>query len=109
MTIQKISNYFDAFVRWLVLSSADPQKASLMVKGILVAIATYGGFALGFFHMSIPSDSIDTFIGATTDATQLSLTAISILAAAWSAWATVWGALRKLLVALKAAYDTRTQ
>lgn len=39
---------------WLVYSSADPEKVSLMVKGFLGAAITGVISLLGFTHMNIP-------------------------------------------------------
>lgn len=80
---------------WLVVSSADPTKVSLTVKGFL---HTAAGVLLVFtplFHLNIGQTKIDEFI-------DLSSQLVIAFYAAFSALVTLFGFFRKI-------YNTATQ
>ncbi len=86
------------FWKVIVTSSADPRKASLTVKGILGGIIMYAGLASGVFHFSLNSVDANNAATAVTSAVQATLTLISYAIAAYSSWAGVYGAMRKISI-----------
>lgn len=85
---------------WLVSSSTDPDKYSLMIKGFVGTAATFLLIGAGVFHYTLSTGDVydlGTLISAAVSAT---LTAISYVATAVSAWALVWGAIRKVLITI---------
>ena len=49
-----MANLFEKIYDWLVLSSVDPTKVSLTVKGALVSAAATATVLLGLAHMNLP-------------------------------------------------------
>lgn len=85
---------------WLVLSSNDPSKTSLFVKGILGSASVALLLVLGIFHYSVQPEQISNLIDLIVLAVNATLTAVSYVATAIALWATVWGAVRKLYTSL---------
>lgn len=48
------------FIVWLVLSSKDPEKVSLTIKGILASVATYVVFFTSLFHLNFNVTDLTT-------------------------------------------------
>lgn len=89
---------------WLVRSSEDPQKFSLTVKGILTALATWAALAAGVVSFGMPPmEQVNGIIDVVVNAVNLTLAAVPVVAGVYASWATVWGALRKVLVGRWAA------
>lgn len=83
------------FIRWVVVSSADPKKTSLMVRGFLLGlvpatlslISALCGF--GLFCIGIDSYGLNQLVESLTEVIQLVLTAVASM---WMAW----GLIRKV-------------
>jgi hypothetical protein len=68
---------------------------------VLGTLSTIGLLALGIFHFAMPQQGdINSLIDLIILAINATLTAISYVAAAISAWAMVWGAIRKIALTL---------
>ncbi len=102
MEISNNKNKYMKFLKliweWIVTSSENPQKASLTIKGILAGIVMYAGLASGVFHFSINTVDATNAVTAITAAFQATLTLVSYAIAAYSAWSTAYGALRKIAI-----------
>lgn len=77
------------FIAWLILSSKDPQKVSLTVKGFLGAAATYVVFFTGLFHLNITADNVTTLTDSLVYFVKVFLELVSVIT-------TIVGAIRKL-------------
>lgn len=82
---------------FLVYSSANADKISLTLKGVLASAVTVVLFAVGFFHFNIQVEQITNISTLIQVAFNASLTALSYAVAAVTAWAVVWGAIRKAI------------
>lgn len=83
-------NSFQKFLQWLVVSSADPGKVSLMIKGVLYGILPTIVALAGLAHVTIPEN--ETLTGAIDGLAltiQYGLGAIASILAAY-------GAIRKI-------------
>ncbi len=80
------------FINFIIRSSADPQKVSLMLKGILGAIATLLTVYFGLADISVGSAEINTVVDTIVTVVQNVLLAISGIVA-------VYGFIRKLYYA----------
>lgn len=81
------------FWAWLLLSSNDPQKASLAVKNAFALVVTYIVFFTGLFHKNVNAGDLDILTNSIANFVSLALMAIS-------AALTAWGVLRKILLTL---------
>jgi hypothetical protein len=88
-------NTLSLVFKWLAVSSKDPKRVSLMVKGILTATITYLGLASGIFNFDFPTDQAQSIADNVVFFVNILFTLISYGIAAYSAWATVWGSIRK--------------
>ena len=86
--------------QWLVYSSANAEQYSLTLKGALGALVTVLLVGAGFFSYSLDLDQITGLTSLIVEAFKATLTAISYIATAVSAWALVWGAMRKIILTL---------
>lgn len=82
---------------WLVWSSADPEKLSLTVKGVLAGIGTLITVVIGVANVHLP-EGAPALLTQIVDATVL---AVQAIAGAVSALAAVYGLARKLLITFK--------
>ncbi len=48
------------FIAWLVLSSKDPEKVSLTIKGVIATAATYIIFFTSLFHLNFSATDLAT-------------------------------------------------
>jgi len=76
-------------IDWIVLSSADPSKLSLMVKGILTAAIPTVIFLAKIFNVEVGGEDLTAFVDAF-------VVFIGAVAAAISAYMTVVGFFRKV-------------
>mgnify|MGYP003407973175 CR=1 FL=1 len=76
-------------IAWMLLSSKDPQKISLMIKGVLTGVVTYVVFFAGLFHINLAPTDINSVIEAIVKIIELLLSVVSVIA-------TAWGLIRKL-------------
>lgn len=76
-------------IAWLVLSSKDPQKVSLMIKGILTGAVTYIIFFAGMFHINLVQTDLNQIIEGLVKIIEVALTLFSAIA-------TLVGAIRKV-------------
>lgn len=74
---------------WIILSSKDPQSASLTVKSILTGGVVYVVFFTGLFHYSVTASQLTQIIDEVGNVVGFVLMAISALA-------TLVGFVRKL-------------
>lgn len=81
---------------WLVYSSANANKYSLTLKGLLGVGVTLALTIIGLFHFSITPEQVNGVSDGIMLAFNATMTALSYAVAAVSAWAAVWGALRKI-------------
>ena len=86
------SGYFKAFVQWILVSSEDPQRVALTVKGLLVAgiptiMWAFGGFA---FFQHLTPDVINLIINYIVIVVADSLTVVGYGMA-------IYGAIRKII------------
>lgn len=82
---------------FLVYSSVNADKYSLTLKGVLGVVGTIVLFSAGFLHFGISAESISNISDLVLVAFNATMTALSYVVAAVSAWALVWGAIRKAL------------
>lgn len=66
---------------WLVFSSADPQRVSLTVKGVLIGALTYATVLAGFAHIALPSDLLTQLIDQIVNLVQSFLMVVAIITA----------------------------
>ncbi len=76
-------------IAWLVLSSKDPQRISLMLKGIFTAAVTYIVFFAGIFHINVGQSDIAILSDAVVKIVETALTFISAIV-------TIVGLFRKI-------------
>lgn len=77
------------FWAWLLLSSNDPEKASLFIKSTLSAGATFVVFFTGLFHYNVGSSDISAVIDQIGNVVGVILMTISSIAS-------LWGLIRKI-------------
>lgn len=65
-------------IAWIVLSSKDPNKVSLMIKGVLTGVITYVVFFAGVFHLNIAEGDLKTLAESATKIVEVTLTFISL-------------------------------
>lgn len=61
--IEKANNLVDKFFKWVVVSSANHQQASLTIKGILLQHVGLGILVLGALNVNISNDQLISDIG----------------------------------------------
>lgn len=91
----KFDKFIDRFVAWVLVSSADPKKASLTIKGFLVICVGY--FAqttsllcgLGVVCLVTDSSALDSIVEGLSN---IVFWGLSIAGAAVS----IWGGIRKI-------------
>lgn len=81
-------------VNWVVLSSKDPNKFSLTVKGVLGGAVTLLTIFLGTQNIELPSEMLTAVVEAVVVAMQAFFALVSAVAV-------VWGAIRKILLTIK--------
>lgn len=82
------------FWAWLLLSSKDPEKASLTIKSILSGVATYAIFFTGFFHITVGASDINNLIATIGTLTGTVLMLISAFSATWGAVTKIYHTIR---------------
>lgn len=87
-------NSFQKFLQWVIASSADPGKVSLMVKGVLAGILPFiVGFA-GIAHITIPgNDVLTSTIDGIGLAVYYGFGAVASIMAAYGAIRKIWTTL----------------
>jgi len=80
---------FTKIIAWIVLSSKDPQKVSLMIKGAAAWAGTYILFFAGIFHFNVGQSDVASIFEAVAKFVEYALYAISAVS-------TVWGLIRKV-------------
>lgn len=81
------------FWAWLLLSSSDPEKASLTIKSFGAAAATYIIFFAGLFHKTVGADDLNVLTNNVANFMGIALTAVSSIGA-------VIGIVRKIFTSL---------
>ncbi len=84
--------YFKSFVQWILVSSENPTKVSLMIKGILVSAIPTILWATNTFHVLqyLAPESIAAIIDYIVTVISNGLTAVGLIL-------TAWGAIRKII------------
>jgi hypothetical protein len=86
-------------INWFALSSAEPGKTALTVKGLLVGGVAAITYLAGIGHITLPSPEITAAVDGITNFVQAALVAVS------SAM-TVWGLIRKVYLTFKGEHQS---
>lgn len=81
------------FWAWLLLSSSDPEKASLTIKSIGATVVTYGIFFAGLFHKNVNADDLNVLTNSVANFIGIVLIGISSVTA-------IVAAIRKIFKSL---------
>ena len=81
---------------WIVYSSENANNYSLAVKGFLGVAASIALLWAGIFHFTLSTEAVTTLTDAIMNAVNASFMALSYVVTAVSAWAFVWGVIRKI-------------
>ncbi len=76
--------------QWVVVSSTDPSKVSLTIKGILVGTIPTIMFMLGLIHLNVGQEDLNVLIDSIAAIVQLVLSLIAVVM-------TTVGLIRKLI------------
>ena len=79
---------------WLVVSSANPQKISLTVKGVIISLIPILLTLSGIAHLSITSDGITNIASLIANLIDVSFTIIASISI-------VYGIIRKIITGLE--------
>ncbi len=79
--------------KWLVMSSADPSKVALTVKGFLTAAIPFIILSSGVFHFNVDSDSLTALFEEVGNVVMMILTVVGTIQ-------TIWGLARKIGLSL---------
>lgn len=79
------------FFQWLVISSVDPTKVSLTVKGFLTTAVSVIVMVSPLFHLHIGSEQLTSIVDGIVDTIVVVLTALSSIV-------TLFGLIRKIVV-----------
>jgi hypothetical protein len=82
----------DTVLTWLLISSKDPEKVSLTIKGILTGAIPVITIVLGLAHIQV--GDLTPFVDGIINVVQTALAAIAAVM-------TVWGLFRKIILTLK--------
>lgn len=66
--------------QWIMVSSKDPNKVSLTIRGILVGAITYIVFFAGVFHFNVDQGDLNSLAVQLSDIVQMTLTLVSAVA-----------------------------
>src|SRR5690242_12220385 len=94
-----MTKWFNILVRWVVVSSANPQEISLTIKGVLVGLVPYGIALIGLTHVSVGADQLNTFIDGIATLVQDLLGIVSVSMA-------IVGLCRKIWLTIKVHQQT---
>lgn len=75
---------------WLLLSSSDPNKVSLTIKGALVGLLTAITMVAGVANIQLPSEALTQSVDGIIAFVQTSLLWVSSAVTAWGAIRKVW-------------------
>jgi len=78
---------------WLVLSSADPNKVSLTIKGALTGLVTMITISAGLAGVQLPSEGLTEAVDAIISFVQFSLLWLSSAVTAWGVFRKVWSSI----------------
>jgi hypothetical protein len=92
-------NWFNTLVRWIVVSSADPQEISLSIKGVLVGLVPYVIAISGLAHLNVGQDQMTGLIDGVANVIQYALALVSGVMM-------VWGMARKIWLTIKVHQQT---
>ena len=81
------------FWAWLLLSSSDPAKASLMIKSSGYAAVTYVVFFTGLFHRPVGAGDVQSVVDQVANLVGFVLMGISAVVAGYGAVMKVWRTL----------------
>ena len=68
------------FLTWLLISSENPYKWSLTIKGTLTMGITYVLFFAGIFHVNIAQNDLKNLVDVAVKIVETTLTLISVIA-----------------------------
>jgi hypothetical protein len=92
--LQKLMQWFDNAVEWIVYSSNDATQISLTVKGALLGIIPYLMIVAGIAHVNVgDSTTLTALVDSIANFVQVALTAVSALV-------TVYGLARKVFLTI---------
>jgi hypothetical protein len=91
--------WFNTLVRWIVVSSNNPQEISLTIKGVLVGLVPYVMVFIGLAHLNVGQDQLTGIIDGGATVLQDVLMLIS-------AAMTFWGMARKVWITIKVHQQT---
>ncbi len=80
---------FKKIIAWIAFSSKDPNRLSLMLKGILTGATTYILFFAGVFHIDVQANDLAVLFDGIVKLLEVGLSAYSIIAS-------LVGAIRKI-------------
>jgi len=83
----------DNLLHWVLASSANPEEASLTIKGILVGAVPAAMFLIGLAHVDIGSDQVNALVDSVA---QFVESFLALVAAA----ITTYGIARKILISI---------
>ena|SRR3990167_892451 len=89
-------------IAWVLLSSKDPNKVSLTVKGVLTGAVVWIVWWGGLFGLHFDPESLGQIVEVVSTVVQLALTLGSMVA-------TLWGLLRKIWKTAKGTNEVLNQ
>ena len=89
-------------IAWIVLSSKDPNKVSLMIKGLALGAVTWIVFFAGLFNVNLQPTDVALLIEEGAKLLEWALTGISIIM-------TVYGMIRKIVTTAKGENEVLNQ
>ena len=91
--VSKLGNWFEGFMQWLVLSSADPTKVALTVKGVVA-------LAVPYLMTYLPMLGVKVSLGFSSLPNDI-YSSLYFLFVAVGAASTAYGFIRKVVLTLK--------
>lgn len=92
-TVRSNQTAMKKLLLWLVLSSADPEKMSLMVRGFLVTVISYVTVVAGLAHITLPGEELTALVNHATLLTQAFFLFVGLVASAYGAVRKFWRTL----------------
>jgi hypothetical protein len=93
--------WFNTLVRWIVVSSANPEEISLTIKGVIVGFVPTAMVLIGLAHLNVGQDQLNAIIDGGATVLQDALMLVS-------AGMTLWGMARKVWITIKVHQQTTT-
>ncbi len=77
-------------IAWLVLSSKDPNRVALTMKGLLSGVVVYIVWGGGLFGLNLDPSQLGDFFEVLSKIVQLALTLFSVLGTGWGLLRKIW-------------------